>query len=182
MGVGSGYSRRWGPEGKYMTQTELRSIADSLKIEIASFLCHNLIAQVHPNPESDVEYHPSSAAVIARVMCELNGKATRDGINLGLQYMLPKGLKVFGDKGQTATRKELKQLHDRHCFQPMDISKLSSTERQKAMDALMFLTEKRDKTVKGRMVCNGKPSRMATQRRSSKPNCLARSRLFDRYC
>ena len=37
MGVGSGYSRRWGPEGKYMTQTELRSIADSLKIEIASF-------------------------------------------------------------------------------------------------------------------------------------------------
>ena len=36
MGVGSGYSRRWGPEGKYMTQTELRSIADSLKIEIVS--------------------------------------------------------------------------------------------------------------------------------------------------
>ena len=122
-------------------------------------MCHNLIAQVHPNPESDVEYHPSSAAVIARVMCELNGKATRDGINLGPQYMLPKGLKVFGDKGRTATGKELKQLHDRHCFQPMDISKLSSTERRKAMDALMFLTEKRDKTVKGRMVYNGKPTR-----------------------
>ena len=33
------------------------------------------------------------------------------------------------------------------------------TERRKAMGALMFLTEKRDKSVKGRMVYNRKPTR-----------------------
>ena len=89
----------------------------------------------------------------------MNAKATADGINFGQQHMLPKGLKVFGEKGRIATGKELKQLHDRQCFEPMDISKLTSVEKRKAMEALMFLTEKRDKTVKGRMVYNGKPTR-----------------------
>ena len=32
-------------------------------------------------------------------------------------------------------------------------------EKKKAMEALMLMTEKKDKTVKGRMVYNGKPSR-----------------------
>jgi hypothetical protein len=40
----------------------------------------------------------------------------------------------------------------------MDVSTLTLEEKRKAMEALMFLTEKRDKTIKGRLVYNGKPT------------------------
>ena len=36
---------------------------------------------------------------------------------------------------------------------------MTTGERKKAMTALMFLTEKFDSTIKGRMVYNGKPTR-----------------------
>ena len=42
-------------------------------------------------------------------------------------------------------------------FQPVDINDLTTSEKKKAMEAMMLLTEKKDKTVKGRMVYNGKP-------------------------
>jgi hypothetical protein len=45
------------------------------------------------------------------------------------------------------------------CFSPLHISELSEEEKRKAQEALMFLTEKRDGSVKGRMVYNGKPTR-----------------------
>jgi hypothetical protein len=41
----------------------------------------------------------------------------------------------------------------------MDVSQLSISEKHKAQEALMFLTEKRDGSIKGRMVYNGKPTR-----------------------
>ena len=51
------------------------------------------------------------------------------------------------------------QLHRRNCFTPIDVATMSKKERRKSVDALMFLGEKRDKTIKGRMVYNGKPTR-----------------------
>jgi hypothetical protein len=36
---------------------------------------------------------------------------------------------------------------------------MSPEERRKSVDALMFLGEKRDTSIKGRMVYNGKPTR-----------------------
>ena len=36
---------------------------------------------------------------------------------------------------------------------------MTPDEKMKAMEALMFLTEKRDKSIKSRLVYNGKPSR-----------------------
>jgi hypothetical protein len=35
---------------------------------------------------------------------------------------------------------------------------MTAKEKHKALEALMFLTKKRDKSIKGRMVANGKPS------------------------
>ena len=81
--------------------------------------------------------------------------------------MLKKGLLKFGDKGKAASVKELDQLHRRNCFTPLMVSELSQTERKKAMEALMFLSEKRDGTVKGRMVYNGKPTRKWLTREDS---------------
>jgi hypothetical protein len=39
------------------------------------------------------------------------------------------------------------------------VSELTASEKKKAQEALMFLTEKRDSTIKGRTVYNGKPTR-----------------------
>ena len=97
--------------------------------------------------------------VIARFIVEINSKATVKGASYAQQYILQKGLKVFGKRGTKAATKEADQLHQRTCFTPMDIGALTPSERKKAMEALMFLTEKRDKTIKGRLVYNGKPTR-----------------------
>jgi hypothetical protein len=68
-------------------------------------------------------------------------------------------MKVFGNKGHKASKKEIDQLHRRTCFAPLKVKEMKPSERKKAQMALMFLTEKRDKSVKGRMVYSGKPTR-----------------------
>lgn len=73
--------------------------------------------------------------------------------------MIHKSLKVFGKRGKKAVIKELKQLHDRTCFEPRLILELTVREKERAQQALLFLLEKRDGTVKGRNVFNGKPTR-----------------------
>ena len=130
-------------------------------------MCHNLLTQVHPNPEEDVEYSPQLAMVIARVMSDINSKSTAHGASFAQQYIFEKGLKKFKQRGSDAAAKELDQLHRRNCFSPLDVSKMTPQEKRKAMEALMFLTEKRDNTVKGRMVYNGKPTREWLSREDS---------------
>ena len=58
--------------------------------------CHNLIAEVHPNPKEDVKYVTSNAMLIARVMDDISSKVTINGALFAQQYILKKGLKVFG--------------------------------------------------------------------------------------
>ena len=61
--------------------------------------------------------------------------------------------------------KEVDQLHKRNCFTPILISELTPEERKKAVQALMFLTEKREldedglPKVKGRLVYDGSKTR-----------------------
>ena len=40
--------------------------------------CHNLISQVHLNPEDDVEYVTSHAMLVARVMDDIGDKSATD--------------------------------------------------------------------------------------------------------
>jgi hypothetical protein len=121
--------------------------------------CHNLLAQVHPNPGWDRSYTPEKAMVIARVMSDINSKTTIEGASFAQQYIVQRGLKKFGQRGADAATKEMDQLHRRNCFSPIDVASLTTEERRKTVDALMFLGEKRDKSIKGRMVYNGKPTR-----------------------
>ena len=75
------------------------------------------------------------------------------------QYILREGLKVFGKPGYDAAMKEIEQLHSRESFEPVAVDKMTAEEKKKAVEALMFLTEKRDGRIKGRQVYNGKPTR-----------------------
>ena len=103
------------------------------------------------------------AVVIAQIITDINSGVTRHGLELvegfAQQYLLDKGLKLFGKKGEDATYKEMEQLHKQVCFTPIDISKLLQEEKKKAQMVLLFLTEKRDGSIKGHMVYNGKPTR-----------------------
>ena len=46
-------------------------------------------------------------------------------------------------------------MHDRVVFEPVNVSQLTSDDKRKAMESLIFLTEKRDGTIKGRACANG---------------------------
>ena len=61
---------------------------------------------------------------------------------------------MFKEKGDAAAMKELDQLQKRMCFKPVDINDLTTSEKKRAMEAMqamMLLTEKKDKTVKGQI-------------------------------
>ena len=111
--------------------------------------CHNSIAQVHPNPNKDVEYKITHAMLIARCMDDINNRVTTCGASFAQQFLLHKGLKVFNEHGHEAATKEMDQQQRRNCFTLISVKDMTLTERRKAMGALMFLTEKRDKSVKG---------------------------------
>ena len=129
--------------------------------------CHNLIAQVSPNPDEDVEHGYDFAVLIARTMNEFNERATVHGASFAQQYILKKGLQKFGEQGAAASSKEMDQLHRRNCFTPISAEEMTPNERKKAMEALMFLSEKRDGAIKGRCVCNGKETRKWLTREDS---------------
>ena len=121
--------------------------------------CHNMSAQVSPNPKLDEEYSYTDALLISRLMSELNEGISTAGVSFTQQYMVKRGLKIFGERGAEATHKELDQLYKRNCFTPISIKAMTDDERRKAQEALMFLTEKRSGVIKARMVYNGKPTR-----------------------
>ena len=66
---------------------------------------------------------------------------------------------MFGKRGKDVALKEMGQLHDRACFEPMQVEDMPPEEKRQAQMALTHLTEKRDESIKGRTVHNGKPMR-----------------------
>ena len=105
-----------------------------------------------------------------------------DESNLAQQHLLPKGLKVWGDKARTAALKEMDQLHSRVCFTPVDPKQCSEIELKKAQVALMFVTEKRDGTVKARTVYNGKPTRVYHQKEDARSPTVSLEGLMLTMC
>ncbi len=52
------------------------------------------------------------------------------------QYILDAGLKKFGDKGETAVTKELRQFNTYNVFEPLDATSLSESEKKGALSVL----------------------------------------------
>ena len=106
------------------------------------------------------EYTSRGAHVFAQIIEEmshlnLTTKQEKKFYSFVQQYGIGKGIKKSGKKGNDAAMKEMKQLHDRTVFKPVDISKLTKEERDQAMNSLIFLVEKRDGRVKGRACADG---------------------------
>ena len=122
--------------------------------------CHNLHTSVESEEPETVEYKTGdTASLIAHAMIQIMQKGTSEGYNFAQQFMFKRGLKIFKERGEAAAIKEIDQLVRRNCFTPISVKSLTAKERAKCVNGLMFLCEKRDKTVKGRLVYNGKPTR-----------------------
>ena len=73
-------------------------------------------------PESKAEHAKQEAPVIAQIMCHVNDLKEHSFIQ---NYSLKKAKTVFGERALNAAFKEMKQMHDGVCFEP--ISKNSMT-------------------------------------------------------
>ena len=101
------------------------------------------------NPEETIEYTLDEAPVLARIFEK----------TFAVTYSLKKGIAKFGKRGKEAVDGEMKQLHDRATWKPLDVNTLSAQERRDAMESLIFLTEKRDGRVKARHCADGRKQR-----------------------
>ncbi|KAL7461201.1 hypothetical protein ACHAXS_001624, partial [Conticribra weissflogii] len=75
------------------------------------------------------------------------------------QYGFKTGLKRFQTRGEDAVTTELGKLHMMDTFVPVHKGKMLEEELKRAVGSLMFLKEKRDQTVRGRMVADGRKQR-----------------------
>ena len=74
----------------------------------------------------------------------------------------------------------MKQLNDRKCFVPVHKRGLNETERKRALESLIFLTEKREDSVKARHCANGSTQRNYMEREEvSSPAVSTESTLGD---
>ena len=129
------------------------------------------------------EYTLAEAKVMAMIMTQINERLETKSSTLGNQHLVPyslkKGIQKFGEKGRRAALKEMKQLHDRKAFQPVHKSSLKQTEKSRALESLIFLTEKRDGTIKARHCANGSTQRSYMARESvSSPTVATESTLL----
>ena len=93
-------------------------------------------------------------------------------------YTLNKGIKKFGIEGKRAAYKEMRQLHDRVVFKPVRVESLTDLERQRAMESLIFLTEKRDKQIKARVCANGSTQREYTPKEEATSPTASTDAIF----
>ena len=123
-------------------------------------------SQVHliiPEEEAQV-YEPEFARYAVMLLQHIKEKVNMTRPKPKLQshlvnYSLKKGLKKFGSKGYDAALGEMKQLHDRDCWTPIKLQTMSKSERDKALESLIFLVEKKDGRIKARHCANGSKQR-----------------------
>jgi hypothetical protein len=82
-------------------------------------------------------------------------------------------LRKFGQDGYNAALQEMRQLHDRIVFKPINVSELTQQEKQQAMDSLIFLVQKDDGRIKARTCANGSIQRdYINKEEASSPTAL----------
>ena len=104
-------------------------------------------------------YNHDEARVLATVITTFNEHMEHTVEEQKQQYVvtysLNAGISKFGEQAKASAHEEMKQLHDRSCFRPVHKCSLDQSERQRVMESLLFLTKKRDKTIKSQHCANG---------------------------
>ena len=103
---------------------------------------------------------------------------TNEGSEETGQMSMKKGLKVFGEPGYAAVKKEMQQLHDRKVMQPVNRKNLSSSQKKEALGYLMFLKKKRYGTIKGRGCTDGRKQRAYITKEESTSPTISTEAVF----
>jgi hypothetical protein len=93
-------------------------------------------------------------------------------------YSLNQGLKKIGGRGKDVANKEMKQLHNRVVFEPILIAEMTPLEQKRAMESLIFLTEKRDGTIKAQTCANRSTQREYIPREEATSPTAATEAIF----
>jgi hypothetical protein len=143
----------------------------------------NGVETSHNEISEDQVYHPDPMTPSIQRVHGLRPRKPRDYSQMHshatimhhamTQYSLKKGLRKFQKVGEEAVSKELKQLHTRERFTPQHSNDLSDSQKQKALESLMFLKEKRDGTIKGRACAEGRKQRETTVPGAATPPTVA---------
>ena len=75
------------------------------------------------------------------------------------QLSMKASMKHWGEHGTGAVSKELQQLHHRDTFEPVDPKMMMSEDFHEALELHLFLKQKCDDSIKGRMVTDGSKQR-----------------------
>jgi hypothetical protein len=137
---------------------------------------------LHQQQIEEAPYTRQSGRIIANVMHEFNAMQTCRNIrhhhSFAETFSLKAGLKI-GTRGYQAAAGEIKQLHDRAVFKPIDVNTPSQGERKKTSHSLIFLTEKKDGTIKARTCADGSKQRSWMEREeTSSPTAQVESILL----
>ena len=114
------------------------------------------------NENNNLEYAPEECNILAMVMNQYKYSKKRlldDKCSFLSTFTLRQGEKKFGIKAKDAAYKKMKQIDKRMVFEPIRIESLTEEEKKRAMESLIFLSEKRDGTIKSRYCANGSTQR-----------------------
>jgi hypothetical protein len=117
----------------------------------------------HQETNDEIAYSVMEVQVMVFTMCQLNErvKVTREQVakQFPAIYSLKKTIPKYGKKGYDAALQEMCQLKERRCFIPISKDELKAMEKKRAMDSLIFLTGKKDGSIKARHCANGSTQR-----------------------
>jgi Reverse transcriptase (RNA-dependent DNA polymerase) len=140
-------------------------------------------AQLSQAVEGEIEYDLQEAKMFAMVISHIREKIKTRRQKIEVQhvitYSLNKGLKKFGPRAEEVAVKEMQQMIDRDCFEPIHRSELNETEQKQAMESLIFLSVKKDKSIKARHCANGSTQRSYMEREEvSRPTVSTESTML----
>ena len=74
---------------------------------------------------------------------------------------------MWGNKGWSAVESELSQTHNRDVLEPQDPNELTQEEKRNSLESHLFLEEKKNKEIKGRIVGGGNKQRSYTPKQEA---------------
>ena len=112
----------------------------------------NIQTQTNKDEDNGLVYNYDEVRVLVTVITTFNKHMDHVVEEHGQQHVvtcsLKAGINKFGNQAKASANKVMKQLHDQSCFRPVHKCLLNKPDRQRAMESVLFLTEKRDKTIR----------------------------------
>jgi hypothetical protein len=114
------------------------------------------------------------------VLAEVNEVQTEDeaGPLATPQMSMKKGIKVFGQDGIAAVKKEMLQLQDRKVMSPKHTKDLTPEQKQEALAYLMFLKRKWCGKIKGHGCADGHKQHAYTSPEDAASPTIATKSIF----